>query len=67
MDDKIYTTITLSLEDVDVVLNALAEKANNIQNLRMSIYNIANSQIPKNEEVKEEVEKSPRKKKGKNK
>ena len=44
-DDTIYVTLTLSLENIDVVLNALEEKALNIQALRQNIYNVANNQI----------------------
>ena len=44
-DDTIYVTLTLSLENIDVVLNALEEKALNIQALRQNIYNAANNQI----------------------
>jgi len=42
---KIYVSLSLSLEDVDVVLNALEEKALNIQSLRQSIYDVANNQV----------------------
>lgn len=44
-DDTIYITLTLSLENVDVVLNALEEKALNIKALRQKIYNVADNQI----------------------
>ena len=44
-DDTIYVTLTLSLENIDVVLNALEEKALNIQALRQNIYDVANNQI----------------------
>jgi hypothetical protein len=42
---KIYVSLSLSLEDVDVVLNALEEKALSIQSLRQSIYDVANNQV----------------------
>ena len=44
-DDTIYITLTLSLENVDVVLNALEEKAFNIKALRQKIYNVADNQV----------------------
>ena len=44
-DDTIYITLTLSLENIDVVLNALEEKALNIKALRQKIYNVADNQI----------------------
>ena len=44
-DDTIYITLTLSLENIDVVLNALEEKAFNIKALRQKIYNVADNQI----------------------
>ena len=44
-DDTIYITLTLSLENIDVVLNALEEKALNIKALRQKIYNVADNQV----------------------
>ena len=46
-NNTILATLTLSLEEVDVVLNALEEKAINIQKLRQNIYNSVKAQIPK--------------------
>lgn len=71
-DDTIYITLTLSLENIDVVLNALEEKALNIQALRQNIYNVANNQIDiikQQEETQQKVEEEPLKgkKKGKRK
>lgn len=71
-DDTIYVTLTLSLENIDVVLNALEEKALNIQALRQNIYNVANNQIDiikQQEETQQKVEEEPLKgkKKGKRK
>ena len=71
-NDTIYVTLTLSLENVDVVLNALEEKALNIQALRQSIYDTANSQIDakkQQEEIQKMIEEEPSKgkKKGKRK
>ena len=71
-NDTIYVTLTLSLENVDVVLNALEEKALNIQALRQNIYDTANSQIEivkQQKEVQQKVEEEPLKgkKKGKRK
>ena len=71
-DDTIYVTLTLSLENIDVVLNALEEKALNIQALRQNIYNVANNQIDiikQQQETQQKVEEEPLKgkKKGKRK
>ena len=71
-DDKIYITLTLSLENIDVVLNALEEKALNIQALRQNIYDVANNQIEivkQQKEAQQKVEEEPLKgkKKGKRK
>ena len=71
-DDTIYVTLTLSLENIAVVLNALEEKALNIQALRQSIYNVANTQIDiikQQKETQQKVEEEPLKgkKKGKRK
>lgn len=67
-DDTIYVTLTLSLENIDVVLNALEEKALNIQALRQNIYDVANNQIEiikQQKEAQQKVEEEPLK--GKNK
>ena len=71
-DDTIYVTLTLSLENIDVVLNALEEKALNIQALRQNIYDVANNQIEivkQQKEAQQTVEEEPLKgkKKGKRK
>lgn len=71
-DDAIYVTLTLSLENIDVVLNALEEKALNIQALRQNIYDVANNQIEivkQQKEAQQKVEEEPLKgkKKGKRK
>ena len=71
-DDTIYITLTLSLENIDVVLNALEEKALNIQALRQNIYDAANNQIEivkQQKEAQQKVEEEPLKgkKKGKRK
>lgn len=71
-DDTIYVTLTLSLENIDVVLNALEEKALNIQALRQNIYDVANNQIEiikQQKEAQRKVEEEPLKgkKKGKRK
>lgn len=71
-DDTIYITLTLSLENIDVVLNALEEKALNIQALRQNIYDVANNQIEivkQQKEAQQKVEEEPlkSKKKGKRK
>ena len=71
-DDTIYVTLTLSLENIDVVLNALEEKALNIQALRQNIYDVANNQIEivkQQKEAQQKVEEEPLKgkKKGKKK
>ena len=71
-DDTIYVTLTLSLENIDVVLNALEEKALNIQALRQNIYDVANNQIEivkQQKEAQQKVEEEPSKgkKKGKRK
>ena len=61
-DDTIYVTLTLSLENIDVVLNALEEKALNIQALRQNIYNVANNQIDiikQQKETQQKVEEEP--------
>lgn len=57
-DDTIYVTLTLSLENIDVVLNALEEKALNIQALRQNIYDVANNQIEIVKRQKEAQQKS---------
>lgn len=71
-DNTIYVTLTLSLENIDVVLNALEEKALNIQALRQNIYDVANNQIEivkQQKEAQQKVEEEPLKgrKKGKRK
>lgn len=61
-DDTIYVTLTLSLENIDVVLNALEEKALNIQALRQKIYNVADNQIniiKQQKEAQQTVEEEP--------
>ena len=61
-DDTIYITLTLSLENVDVVLNALEEKAFNIKALRQKIYNVADNQIniiKQQKEAQQTVEEEP--------
>ena len=61
-DDTIYVTLTLSLENIDVVLNALEEKALNIQALRQNIYDVANNQIEivkQQKEAQQKVEEEP--------
>lgn len=67
-DDTIYITLTLSLENVDVVLNALEEKALNIKALRQKIYNVADNQIniiKQQKEAQQIVEEEPLKDKKK--
>lgn len=67
-DDTIYITLTLSLENVDVVLNALEEKALNIKALRQKIYNVADNQIEivkQQKEAQQIVEEEPLKDKKK--
>ena len=67
-DDTIYITLTLSLENVDVVLNALEEKALNIKALRQKIYNVADNQIniiKQQKEAQQTVEEEPLKDKKK--
>ena len=61
-DDTIYITLTLSLENIDVVLNALEEKALNIKALRQKIYNVADNQIniiKQQKEAQQTVEEEP--------
>ena len=61
-DDTIYITLTLSLENVDVVLNALEEKDFNIKALRQKIYNVADNQISiikQQKEAQQTVEEEP--------
>ena len=67
-DDTIYITLTLSLENIDVVLNALEEKAFNIKALRQKIYNVADNQIniiKQQKEAQQIVEEEPLKDKKK--
>ena len=67
-DDTIYITLTLSLENEDVVLNALEEKALNIKALRQKIYNVADNQIniiKQQKEAQQTVEEEPLKDKKK--
>ena len=67
-DDTIYITLTLSLENIDVVLNALEEKAFNIKALRQKIYNVADNQIniiKQQKEAQQTVEEEPLKDKKK--
>lgn len=67
-DDTIYITLTLSLENIDVVLNALEEKALNIKALRQKIYNVADNQIniiKQQKEAQQIVEEEPLKNKKK--
>ena len=67
-DDTIYITLTLSLENIDVVLNALEEKALNIKALRQKIYNVADNQIniiKQQKEAQQTVEEEPLKDKKK--
>lgn len=67
-DDTIYITLTLSLENIDVVLNALEEKALNIKALRQKIYNVADNQIniiKQQKEAQQIVEEEPLKDKKK--
>ena len=47
-------TINLTLENVDVVLNALAEKSFNVNALREKIYNEVKSQVVNIEENQEQ-------------
>ena len=49
-------TINLTLENVDVVLNALAEKSFNVNALREKIYNEVKSQVVNIEENQEQEE-----------
>ena len=61
-DDTIYITLTLSPENIDVVLNALEEKALNIKALRQKIYNVADNQIniiKQQKEAQQIVEEEP--------
>ena len=61
-DDTIYITLTLSVENIDVVLNALEEKALNIKALRQKIYNVADNQIniiKQQKEAQQIVEEEP--------
>lgn len=61
-DDTIYITLTLSLENIDVVLNALEEKALSIKALRQKIYNVADNQIniiKQQKEAQQTVEEEP--------
>ena len=61
-DDTIYITLTLSVENIDVVLNALEEKALNIKALRQKIYNVADNQIniiKQQKEAQQTVEEEP--------
>lgn len=61
-DDTIYITLTLSLENIDVVLNALEEKALNIKALRQKIYNVVDNQIniiKQQKEAQQTVEEEP--------
>ena len=61
-DDTIYITLTLSLENIDVVLNALEEKALSIKALRQKIYNVADNQIniiKQQKEAQQIVEEEP--------
>lgn len=68
-DDTIYVTFTLTLENVDTILNALEEKITNVQSLKQNIYNIANNQIEivkqqRNQQLSEEnIERKEKKKK----
>ena len=67
-DDTIYITLTLSLENIDVVLNALEEKALNIKALRQKIYNVADNQIniiKQQKEAQQIIEEEPLKDKKK--
>ena len=67
-DDTIYITLTLSLENIDVVLDALEEKAFNIKALRQKIYNVADNQIniiKQQKEAQQIVEEEPLKDKKK--
>ena len=67
-DDTIYLTLTLSLENIDVVLNALEEKALNIKALRQKIYNVADNQIniiKQQKEAQQIIEEEPLKDKKK--
>lgn len=61
-DDTIYITLTLSLENIDVILNALEEKALNIKALRQKIYDVADNQIniiKQQKEAQQIVEEEP--------
>lgn len=49
-------TINLTLENVDVILNALAEKSFNVNALREKIYNEVKSQVVNIEENQEQEE-----------
>lgn len=68
---KMYATVMLSLEEVDVVLNALEEKALNVQALRQNIYDSVKAQIPEQppepQNITLETDKENKKKSGKQK
>lgn len=68
---KMYATVMLSLEEVDVVLNALEEKALNVQTLRQNIYDSVKAQIPEQQPEPQnivlETEKENKKSSGKQK
>lgn len=49
-------TINLTLENVDVILNALAEKSFNVNALREKIYNEVKSQVVNIEENQKQEE-----------
>lgn len=54
--DNQQVTINLTLENVDVILNALAEKSFNVNALREKIYNEVKSQVVNIEENQEQEE-----------
>lgn len=54
-NNTILATLSLSLEEVDVVLNALEEKSINIEKLRQSIYNTVKAQIPQQPTEPQEI------------
>lgn len=70
-NNKMYATVMLSLEEVDVVLNALEEKALSVQALRQNIYDSVKAQIPEQspepQNIILETDKENKKKSGKQK
>lgn len=67
-EDTIIATLHLSLEEVDVVLNALEEKAINVRKLRQNIFNNVNEQVKvMQQQVVDNNDSNIKNKKGKNK